>query len=95
MDECKETIGEVYESVQVILTPAATGQAPLGLESTGDPRLNAPWTAVGVPAISIPMPVSGGLPLWLQLTADHGEDANLLRTAVRLEGILNTYAAKT
>jgi Asp-tRNA(Asn)/Glu-tRNA(Gln) amidotransferase A subunit family amidase len=51
--------------------------------------MNSPWTALGTPAISIPMPVSAGLPLGLQLTADHGEDARLLRTAVKLHRILD------
>jgi Asp-tRNA(Asn)/Glu-tRNA(Gln) amidotransferase A subunit family amidase len=86
--ECKARVAEMYKIAPVILAPAATGPAPLGLASTGDPRMNAPWTALGTPAISIPMPVSSGLPLGLQLTADQGQDARLLRTAVRLERIL-------
>jgi Asp-tRNA(Asn)/Glu-tRNA(Gln) amidotransferase A subunit family amidase len=45
--------------------------------------MNAPWTALGTPAISIPMPTAG-LPLGLQLTADHGEDARLLAAAIRV-----------
>jgi len=51
--------------------------------------MNAPWTALGTPAISIPMPVASGLPLGLQITAAHGYDARVIRTAVRLEKILN------
>ena len=82
--ECKVRVAELYKSTPVILVPAATGPAPLGLASTGDPRMNAPWTALGTPAISIPLPVADGLPLWLQLTADHGADARVIRTAVRL-----------
>jgi Asp-tRNA(Asn)/Glu-tRNA(Gln) amidotransferase A subunit family amidase len=50
--------------------------------------MNAPWTAVGTPAISIPMPVQDGLPLGLQLTADYGQDARVIRTAVRLQPLL-------
>jgi amidase len=75
----------VFGSTPVLLTPAAVGQAPFGLSTTGDPRMNAPWTALGTPAISIPMPVAAGLPLGLQLTADVGQDARLLRAAVRLK----------
>jgi Asp-tRNA(Asn)/Glu-tRNA(Gln) amidotransferase A subunit family amidase len=82
--ECKVRVTELYRSTPVILVPAATGPAPLGLASTGDPRMNAPWTALGTPAISIPLPVADGLPLGLQLTADHGADARVIRTAVRL-----------
>lgn len=87
--ECKATVSELYKATPVILVPAATGPAPLGLASTGDPRMNAPWTALGTPAVSIPMPVSGKLPLGLQLTAGHGEDARVLRSAVRIHAILN------
>ncbi len=90
--ECKARVAEMYKTTPVILVPAATGPAPLGLASTGDARINAPWTALGTPAISIPMPVTSGLPLGLQLTADHGQDARVIRTAVRLETMLGSGA---
>jgi len=86
--ECRDRVAEMYKATPVILVPAATGPAPLGLSSTGDPRMNAPWTALGTPAISIPLPVPSGLPLGLQLTADRGQDARVLQTAVRLHKIL-------
>ena len=89
VSECRARITEMYKATPVILAPAATGPAPLGLAYTGDARMNAPWTALGTPAISIPMPVSSGLPLGLQLTAAPGEDARLLRTAARLHPILS------
>jgi Asp-tRNA(Asn)/Glu-tRNA(Gln) amidotransferase A subunit family amidase len=89
--ECKARVTELYKATPVILVPSATGPAPPGLASTGDPRMNAPWTALGTPAISIPLPVPDrGLPLGLQLTADHGEDARVLRTAVRLQAMLGS-----
>jgi Asp-tRNA(Asn)/Glu-tRNA(Gln) amidotransferase A subunit family amidase len=88
--ECKARVAEMYKATPVILSPAATGPAPLGLASTGDPRMNAPWTAMGTPAISIPIPVASGLPLGLQLTADHGQDARVLRTAVRLQRMFSS-----
>jgi Asp-tRNA(Asn)/Glu-tRNA(Gln) amidotransferase A subunit family amidase len=86
--ESKARVAELYKATPVILVPAATGPAPLGLSSTGDPRMNAPWTALGTPAISIPMPIASGLPLGLQLTADHGQDARVVRTAVRVQRML-------
>jgi len=87
---CKARVAELYKATPVILVPSATGPAPLGLASTGDARMNAPWTALGTPAISIPMPVAGGLPLGLQLTADQGQDARVIRTAGRLQSILRS-----
>jgi Asp-tRNA(Asn)/Glu-tRNA(Gln) amidotransferase A subunit family amidase len=88
--ESRTELAEMFKATPVILTPAAPGPAPLGLTSTGDSRLNAPWTALGTPAITIPMPVGSALPLGLQLTADHGQDARLLQTALKLERILGT-----
>jgi len=90
--ECKTRVAEVYKATPVILVPAATGPAPLGFASTGNPRMNAPWTALGTPAITIPMPVATGLPLGLQLTANHGQDARVIRTAVRLQRMLGSGA---
>ena len=89
IDEARRRVAELYKATPVILVPAATGPAPRGLESTGDARMNAPWTAIGVPAISIPMPVGSALPLGLQLTAARGEDARILQAAVRVAKILN------
>ena len=87
--ESRTRFAEIFKSTPVILTPAAPGAAPLGLSTTGDPRMNAPWTALGTPAITIPMPVSTGLPLGLQLTADLGQDARLLPAAQLLHQRLN------
>ena len=88
--ESKARMTVAHEATPVILVPAATGPAPWGLGSSGDARMNSPWTALGMPAISIPIPVGNALPLGLQLTADHGQDARVLRTAVRLHRIMNS-----
>jgi Asp-tRNA(Asn)/Glu-tRNA(Gln) amidotransferase A subunit family amidase len=80
--ESRVRFAEIFKSTPVILTPAAVGPAPLGLSTTGDPRMNAPWTALGTPAISIPMPIASGLPLGLQLTADLGQDSRVLHAAL-------------
>jgi Asp-tRNA(Asn)/Glu-tRNA(Gln) amidotransferase A subunit family amidase len=87
---CKARLAGMYQATPAILVPAATGRAPLGLSWTGDARMNSPWTALGTPAISIPMPVGNDLPLGLQITCDHGQDARVLRTAVKVYRILHT-----
>jgi Asp-tRNA(Asn)/Glu-tRNA(Gln) amidotransferase A subunit family amidase len=91
--EGKARVAEIYKATPIILVPAAPGPAPHGLDSTGDSRMNAPWTALGTPAISIPMPVAAGLPLGLQLTGEHGKDARVIRTAVRLHEMLGRAPA--
>jgi len=85
VSDSRVQMAEIFKSTSVILTPAATGPAPLGLTTTGDPAMNAPWTALGTPAITIPMPIASGLPLGLQLTADLGEDSRVLRAAILLQ----------
>ena len=63
----------------VWLTPAALGPAPEGLASTGDPRCNLPFTALGVPALTLPFGRSDkGLPLGLQLATPAGREDLLL-----------------
>src|SRR5262249_44832283 len=84
----KEWIAEVFQATPVILTPAATGPAPLGLASTGDPRMNAPGTTLGTPAITMPGALWGRWRLGLHLTAGHGGDAGVFLAAVRLEKFL-------
>jgi amidase len=93
VDRWRVRIADIYKATPVVLVPAATGAAPLGLQSTGDSSMNAPWTTLGVPAITIPMPVAASLPLGLQLTAAHGDEARLLRTASRIESLLHQSAS--
>ena len=82
--ESRKKFAEMFKSTPVMLTPSAPGPAPLGLSNTGDPRMDAPWTALGTPSVSIPMPLAGGLPLGLQLNADLGQDARVLQAALLL-----------
>ncbi len=80
-------IAVLYRQYPVLLSAAATGPAPRGLESTGDPRKNAPWTGLHGPAIAIPVPGTG-LPIGLQLTAAIGNDDFLVQIARLVEAAL-------
>ena len=72
----------MFEWCDAILTPATTGEAPLGLDSTGSPIFCTIWTLCGVPAVSVPVLQSAaGLPIGAQLIGPRGDDARLLRTA--------------
>ena len=83
----KVEVSSIFWDYPAILTPAAAGPAPEGLSTTGDPSPNAPWTALGVPAISVPLPVEGG-PLGIQMTAGWGRDDALVAVAAQLEAFV-------
>ncbi|MFG3254855.1 amidase [Streptomyces sp. NPDC048172] len=71
--------------VDVWLSPSATGPAPHGLASTGDPVMCLPWSFAGWPALSLPAGhAADGMPLGLQCAARAGSDEALLAWAGRL-----------
>jgi Asp-tRNA(Asn)/Glu-tRNA(Gln) amidotransferase A subunit family amidase len=78
-----EGLDELFtQRYDAIITPAASGTAPAGLESTGEPTFNTLWTLCGLPAITLPiMHGANGLPLGVQLVGRLHGDARLLRTA--------------
>lgn len=75
-------LDEVFDRYDAIITPAAPGAAPAGLESTGSPVFNGLWTLCGTPAVTVPLlAAQNGLPLGVQLVGRRSDDARLLRTA--------------
>jgi Asp-tRNA(Asn)/Glu-tRNA(Gln) amidotransferase A subunit family amidase len=88
--KCRHRLAQVWRDVDVILTPAAPGAAPRGIERTGDPVFNRMWTLLGNPCISLPAGKNAaGLPLALQLVGPHNEDAELIGHAAWLEARLD------
>jgi Asp-tRNA(Asn)/Glu-tRNA(Gln) amidotransferase A subunit family amidase len=76
------TLDEIFDRYDAILTPAAPGEAPVGLASTGSPAFCTPWTLLGTPAITLPLlQGSNGMPIGAQLVGLRGNDGRLLRTA--------------
>jgi Asp-tRNA(Asn)/Glu-tRNA(Gln) amidotransferase A subunit family amidase len=78
-----ESFLELFQQrYDAIVTPAAPGPAPEGLDNTGDPAFCTLWTLCGMPAITLPlMQAKNGLPMGVQLVGPRGGDARLLRTA--------------
>jgi Asp-tRNA(Asn)/Glu-tRNA(Gln) amidotransferase A subunit family amidase len=73
---------ELFERYDAILTPAAAGEAPAGLESTGSAAFCTLWSLLGVPALTLPLLTGArGLPIGVQLVGRRNDDGRLLRTA--------------
>ena len=76
-------------SIDAWISPGATGPAPEGIDSTGDPAMNLPWTHSGLPTIGLPSGWSAnGLPLGIQLTGAWQGDERLLAEALAVERAL-------
>jgi Asp-tRNA(Asn)/Glu-tRNA(Gln) amidotransferase A subunit family amidase len=91
LESCRREMAVLSSEHPVWLTPAALGPAPEGLASTGDPRCNLPFTALGVPALTLPFARSEkGLPLGLQLTAPAGREDLLLAAALACESVFGS-----
>ena len=72
-----------------VLTAPALGEAPAGLENTGDAVFCTPFSLMGGPAIALPAGMSrNGLPLGVQLASTWGDDRRLLETAAWVEHTL-------
>ena len=75
-------LDEIFETADAILTPAAPGTAPQGLDATGSPAFCTLWTLCGTPAVTLPlMQGENGLPMGVQLVGRRREDGRLLRSA--------------
>lgn len=75
--------------VDLWIAPPTVGPAPKGLDATGDPVMNLPWTQIGFPAMNIPTTkTEDGLPMGLQLVGKWNEDESLLAWADDIEKVV-------
>jgi len=82
VDALNAILDELLLQYDAILTPATTGEAPRGLDSTGSPVFCTIWTLCGTPTVTLPLLTgASGLPIGVQLVGQKGDDARLLRTA--------------
>jgi Asp-tRNA(Asn)/Glu-tRNA(Gln) amidotransferase A subunit family amidase len=80
---------EAMAGLDVLVTPSAPGEAPAGLEWTGDPGFNFIWTSLHVPCVTVPAGAGpNGLPLGIQIVGRRGEDRAVLAWARWVEAAL-------
>ncbi|CCE00798.1 amidase [Bradyrhizobium sp. STM 3809] len=82
-------LAQELDGFDAVLTLPAFGEAPRGLDWTGDAEYCAPWTFVGAPAVALPAGFGkNGLPLGIQITGAYRNDLHVLRVAKWVEATL-------
>lgn len=81
-------LAQTFESCDVLLTPSTIGEAPRGLESTGDPVFNRMWSLLGNPCVHLPTGTgASGMPVGVTVVGGLYEDARTLSAAGMLERV--------
>jgi amidase len=89
-EKLRRVLSAELSGYDAILTLPAFGEAPRGLQYTGDAEYCAPWTLLGVPAVTLPAGFGkNGLPLGVQIVGSYLNDVRMLRAAKWVEGALS------
>jgi len=87
-NQVTQTMNE--NKIDLWICPPTIGPAPRGLDSTGDPVMDLPWTQIGFPAINIPTTRNeDGLPMGMQVVGKWNSDESLLAWAGAIEKIVS------
>jgi amidase len=82
LDTCRQLLATVWGDLDVLLAPTVVGEAPQGLEFTGDHRFQSIWTQLRTPTVNLPTHAGpSGLPVGIQLVGRPYEDGRLLACA--------------
>lgn len=78
----------LFGACDVIVTPSTVTVAP-GIDSTGDPRFNSPWSYSGLPTVSLPCGTAeAGLPVSLQIAGQPWLNERLFGLSTWIERVL-------
>ncbi|MDO9358052.1 MAG: amidase [Polaromonas sp.] len=80
--QARQQAAGLFGDCDVILAPSTLGEAPAGLDGTGDPLFCRGWTLLGLPCVHLPFATGrNGLPVGLQLVGAFGDDHRLMAAA--------------
>jgi amidase len=81
-ERCRQLLPSISGNYDVLLTACATGEAPVGLNSTGNAKLALIWTTSYVPAISVPaLTGPNGMPIGAYIVGKRNRDRDLFAAA--------------
>ena len=81
-ERTQQAFPDAMDGLDVLITPSAPGEAPTGLEWTGDPSFNFVWTSLHVPCVTVPAGLGpNGMPLGIQIVGRRGDDKAVLAWA--------------
>lgn len=82
VDELRVSANALIEPYDVVLTPSAGGEAPMGHGSTGPVTFTIIWQILGLPSLTLPaLKGPNGLPIGIQLVGKRHRDPDLLDVA--------------
>jgi Asp-tRNA(Asn)/Glu-tRNA(Gln) amidotransferase A subunit family amidase len=82
VEQSRARLPEVFDGLDVLLAPCVPGEAPKGLASTGDPSMQAMWTALHTPTMTLPSDRGpNNLPVGIQVVAQRFDDDRLFACA--------------
>lgn len=89
LEDYRNRFAAAMADFDLLLTPSASGEAPEGIDSTGNPIFNLAWTATYTPAVTLPSGIGPlGLPLGIQLIGHRNDDYRFLSAAQAVENLL-------
>ena len=87
-DRLRTQIAEIFARYDLLLAPAAPGEAPKKEDGTGSPIFSRLWTLLRLPTVTLPgFTGVNGLPVGIQLLGESGEDETLLNHAAWAEAL--------
>ncbi len=88
-EACRRQIDALFGDADVLITAAALGEAPEGIEATGSAAVGALWTPLYLPCATLPVfEGPGGMPMGLQVIGRMGDDDRMLAAGQWIEAHL-------
>lgn len=79
---CRAVLPRVFADLDVLVAPSTAGEAPAGIDATGDPLFNRIWTLLRVPVVHVPLARGPqGLPLGVTVAGPLAGDRATLSAA--------------